>query len=179
MLPRTPLPESTLLKRYLDYDPVTGIITCKERWGGPTKTGQVLGYTCPRGYVFIRFQWKLYPAHRLIYRMVTGIDPEQNEVDHENGNKSDNAWKNLRLATHSQNNQNTPLAKNNKSGAKGISWSKQKQMWRACISVGPRGSCRQVHCGFFDTVEEAEKAVKQMREKLHGGFTNHGTFPTT
>ena len=113
-------------------------------------------------------------VHRIIWKLQTSKDPGKWEIDHVNGIKDDNRWKNLRLATHDHNNQNTKVQKNNSSGFKGVAWHALRKMWRAYVSIGPRGKSRQVNLGLHSTPEEAAVAVRAYRETLHGEFTNHG-----
>ena len=65
---------------------------------------------------------------------------------------------------------NNKIRKDNTSGIKGVSWHKRVKKWVAlCQTNG-----KQKHLGSFDTIEEAEKVVKEFREKQHKEFTNHG-----
>ena len=52
-------------------------------------------------------------------------------IDHINGNRNDNRFDNLRLATDSQNIRNQKKRKTNTSGFKGVGWSKQNKKWRS------------------------------------------------
>jgi len=60
-------------------------------------SGKIAGCVDKRDYVVINLDGKAYKAHRLIYLLVTGIDPEQ--IDHINGICNDNRWCNLRQAS--------------------------------------------------------------------------------
>lgn len=170
-----PLPSSETLNEYFTYNPRSGILRWKKIGGWKYRPGNKAGIPQAFGYLVVSFKSTVYMAHRIIWCMVTGDDPGPLEIDHKNNNKSDNRWSNLRLATHANNNQNTKLQKNNSSGAKGVAWHKQRNCWRAYISVGPRTSSKQIHLGLFRTVEAAAEAVKVYRQSLHKQFTNHGT----
>ena len=67
--------------------------------------------------------------------MVTGVDPEELEVDHKNGKEGDDRWENLRLATRSQNGVNT--RHHAKSGHRGV-WEKANGRWCASITDDKR-----------------------------------------
>lgn len=89
--------------------------------------------------------------HRLLHPPAKGF-----VVDHINQNKLDNRKSNLRDATKSLNALNSGMWGHNKSGYKGVSWSKQAKKWRATINVQKK----QIHLGFFDTPEEAHQAYQ-------------------
>lgn len=99
--------------------------------------------------------------HRIV------INPPVNlEVDHINRNKLDNRRENLRIATRSQNQHNTPPRKNNKSGFKGVSWSNSNQKWLVNIT----SNSKMTHIGFFNTKEEAARAYNIAAQERFGEF---------
>ena len=81
------------------------------------------------------------------------------EADHINGNKLDNRKSNLRIVSHSQNNQNRSINCDNTSGYRGVSWSSEKQEWRAAI----RRKDRYIHLGFYTDVHEAGRVASEWR----------------
>jgi hypothetical protein len=90
----------------LKYNPDTGVIT----WATTSRhvnAGDVAGYVCPRGYRYISVGGKKQSAHRLAWFLSYGVWPED-QVDHINGDKTDNRLVNLRSATKAQNNRNVP-----------------------------------------------------------------------
>jgi hypothetical protein len=135
------MPELNYLKSILDYNPDTGEFRWKVYKGRLAKIGQIAGrllvYTKrpDNKYYQIMINAKLYALHRLAYYYVTGIDPEEKEIDHTNGNGLDNRFDNVRLATHNQNGKNQKKPKNNTSGFKGVSWHKKDKKWYAQIRV--------------------------------------------
>ena len=66
-------------------------------------------------------------------RIVLGLKDPLVVSDHINRNKLDNRKKNLRKANYSMNMINKSLMKNNKSGYRGVSWSKRFNKWRVTI----------------------------------------------
>ena len=106
------------------YEPDTGIIRWKiyaGRNGGRAQPGKVAG--CSNGisgYVSIRYNKKLYKAHRIAWLLYYGTDVPP-LIDHINGNKSDNRISNLRAANKSENTTNSKAHKDNKLGYKNIS----------------------------------------------------------
>ena len=106
-------------------------------------------------------------AHRLAWFFVYGEWP-QKQIDHINGNKSDNRISNLRLATASQNLSNKGITKSNTSGYKGVSFNRTKKKWMASIKVNKKS----INLGYFLTPEEASEAYKAAAIKHHGEFAS-------
>jgi hypothetical protein len=112
-----------------------------------------------RGYMTVCVDGKNYRAHRVIYLFHHGYLPEQ--IDHINGDRSDNRIENLRPATISQNGQNRKPT--GKSGIKGVVWHKQIKRWVASISVNGKTK----HLGCFETLEQAAEVSKAARIEMH------------
>lgn len=129
---------------------------------GPARIGDIVGSTCTDGALQTSYKGRTYYVHRIIYLMHTGHMPEM--VDHINTIRTDNRIDNLRAATRSQNNANAKIRKDNSSGIKGVAMHKGK--WRARITVNKK----QIHLGYFDTAEEAERCVDMARKTHHGQF---------
>ena len=76
------------LNRMLVYERDSG----KLYWGiqpaQAVRVGADAGSLHPQGYIMVQVQRKIYAAHRLIWKMVYGVEPDT--VDHINGDKSDN-----------------------------------------------------------------------------------------
>lgn len=165
-----PLPSVEVLNEWFNYDPTTGILTWKKRKHKGPLAGEEAGNLDPSGYKRIQFNGQKYGIHRFAWRMVTGEDPGEFEIDHKDTNRSNNRFDNLRLATDNHNQMNQKKPKSNKSGAKGVCWHKGKQAWIAHVGLNKK----LIHLGYFRTVEDAEKVVREYREKLHKEFCNHG-----
>lgn len=108
-------------------------------------------------------------AHRVIWAMTYGYWPK-NQIDHIDGDRSNNRIENLREATNQENRINTGKRSNNKSGYKGVWWSKQKNRW---VSEVKKGRIRK-HLGYFVCPYAAHEAYKAASEELHGEFAHHG-----
>lgn len=101
-----------VLDRFENDKLALGILVEKEtRYGGynnngvGARKGDVAGSLQNRGYVMVRFEGKLYPAHRLIYAAINKVSVF-GILDHINGIKTDNRIENLRCVTHSENSRN-------------------------------------------------------------------------
>lgn len=98
-------------------------------------------------------------VHRLAWMLFHGVRiPEGAQIDHINGEKSDNRIDNLRLCTISQNMQNREYSK---SGMRGAVFHKSTGKWQASL---------RVHLGTFATQEEAANAYELAAKKLHQEF---------
>ena len=93
-------------------------------------------------------------AHRVIWKIVTGRSPDQ--MDHINGNRTDNRLVNLREATPTLNSSNRGITLKNKSGVIGVCWNAGRKKWQGQITIGKK----VIFLGLFDTKEEAKRARK-------------------
>lgn len=138
-------------------------------------TGQfspLIGYTKEsEGYLIYRHpKFGEFKVHRLAWWYTYGEDPGESLIDHKNCDGFDNRKSNLRKASHEQNLANQRLSKNNTSGVKGVYWDNTRKKWRA------RGRYQGKYfiSAYFESLEEAESAIREAREKVCGEFTNHG-----
>lgn len=90
--------------------------------------------------------------HRLIMSC-----PENKIIDHINHNGLDNRKENLRITGYIENNLNRNLAKNNKSGCKGVCYREKDKAWR----VHYRGK----EIGYFKNLEDAIQCRKEAEQK--------------
>lgn len=126
--------------------------------------GRKAGYVMAAGYRLCSFNKRRIYAHRLIWCMITGQWPIE-EIDHINGNKSDNRWSNLRLATRQQNAMNRGADRTNQSGFKGVSF--HKGGYRAVI----RSDGKHKHLGYFESPELASQAYVSASRIEHREFS--------
>lgn len=152
---------SERLRELLHYDPETGIFTWRVRASSSAQIGAVAGSPEKDGRVRITVDGKHYLAYRLAWLWVLGGWPEH-QIDHEDGDPSNNRWANLREATHAQNQQNIRRAKKNSThGFLGVTKSRDK--WRCGIRLNGKYHGR---CG-FPTPEAAHAAYLELKRELH------------
>lgn len=141
------------LKEVLHYDPVTGVWTWLQTLASSAPAGSRAGCINGWGYRIIKIDGTLYRSSRLATLYMTNAWPIR-YVDHDNLNKQDDRWLNLRQANDHQNATNKARSRANTSGFKGVSWSKVESKWRAYIQV--RGKSRNL--GAFESPEDAHAA---------------------
>jgi hypothetical protein len=150
------------LKRLMSYNPETGVFTWLVDRSDKIKAGDVAGgKNSIRGYKRIGIDYKVYPAHRLAFLYMTGKWP-QHFVDHIDGNRSNNAWNNLRQATPAQNAANKCMQKNNSSGHIGVWKPKGRNRWVVQVCGKHVASCA--------TLEEANVAYSKAASAQFGEF---------
>lgn len=116
------------LKELFTYDPETGIFKRKVSVQGGGPAGTIAGHKPANWYNRIVVDGTQYNAHRLAFLFMEGYFPEY-QVDHIDGDKSNNTWKNLRHVTPSCNSQNQKKYSNNTSGFPGVSVQKKTGKW--------------------------------------------------
>ena len=109
------------------------------------------------GYAITYINGKKHYLHKLIC--------EGNMVDHKDRNKLNNTDDNLSPCTPQENNQNSSLYKNHKSGFKGVFWNQLRQHWIAYITYDHR----RIYLGSFIDKEDAIIARLKAEQQL---FTN-------
>jgi len=171
------LPSQDHLCQLLDYDPASGILTwrgrplsmfsavngrsaqnCQKVWNAKYAGTQA---GAKRTYIVLKIEGESYLAHRLIWKMVTGNDPD--EIDHRDRNKHNNRWGNLRDTSHAVNMRNKPINRLNASGYKHIHWSAKTDRWVVQLSIPGRGQ-RQV--AWTRTLAEAVAARNAAYQKF-------------
>ena len=91
-------------------------------------------------------------------------------VDHIDGNPSNNKWDNLRVCTAAQNQHNTKIRVDNKTGVKGVCYKKfHKYPYIARLTYNKV----RYNVGAFKTLEEAKQALESCRDKYHKEFAKH------
>lgn len=108
----------------------------------------------------------IHRAHRVIVKMVDGSLPDDVLIDHRDGNPWNNRWKNLRRADSADNQYNSKLRRDNKSGLKGVYWCNTRKKYGSCINV--QGKRRFL--GHYATKGLAGVARAKAALRYHGQF---------
>lgn len=100
-----------------------------------------------------------------VHRLIIGTRADGFVVDHINRDKLDCTRSNLRLATRTQNNVNTP-GKNGK--VKGVHFrpDRKSKPWHAQAKMDGKNK----HLGYFATQKEAAQAYDIFVKRLHGDY---------
>ena len=89
----------------------------------------------PYGYMRLCLPSGHQFVHRIVWTAFNGPIPDGFDIDHINGNRSDNNLSNLRLATRIENSLNKQRAnKNSASGVRGVYFHKLSGYWRFAVS---------------------------------------------
>ena len=158
------------LKELLHYDPETGLFT----WlvsRGSSKRGKIAGHrkeSRGKHYIEIIIYGKHYKAHRLAFLYMDGDFPEE-EVDHDDGDGTNNKWRNIDYATRNDNSMNKRIYSNNKTGVCGVYIDhKNNGKYRAFIKVNNK----TISLGTYEHLNEAAK-VRKAAEEFYGFHPNH------
>ena len=112
----------------------------------------------------------LIPRYHIVWMLYHSEWPSR--LDHENRNPTDDRIENLRTCTQRQNIGNSRLSKRNKSGYKGVSWSKGMKKWLSRLGIHGK----PLHLGYFDDPKKAHDAYMEAARRHFGdGFAHDGT----
>lgn len=156
------------LRQVLDYNPDTGVITWRARTSTRNQVGDVAG-AVGQGYRKICVGRTDFLAHVLAWVILHGRLPD-GDIDHVNGDGTDNREINLREVTRSVNNENQKKPhKGNKSGYLGVAKVSRghNTYYLASINVN-----KQTHyLGCFKCPKKASRRYLKAKRELHVGNT--------
>lgn len=102
-------------------------------------------------------KFKYFRKHRLIAWAFLGYSNKQ--VNHKDGNKTNNALSNLEYVTQRENQSHRRKAKGYDVG---VCWAKKEKKWRAYIQVDKKW----MHLGFYDEKKDAKNAYLNKLKEL-------------
>ena len=88
------------------------------------------------------------------------------EIDHINGEKTDNRKANLRHATHAQNVMNSRGSRGTTSAYKGVYWNKMTKSWRCTITTNGK----KISLGCYQSEEDAKMVYNTWAKYCYGEF---------
>lgn len=153
------------LREYFRYDPTTGHIFWTKDRSSNARAGNVAGTPNDQGYISIRLAGLHLKAHRVAWFLTFGSWPKD-QIDHINGDPSDNRLCNLREASHRENLLNRRRRKS-APGLKGVSPGRRGK-FRAAIRLDGKYH----NLGEFVTPEAAHSAYAKAAKRLHGEFSS-------
>lgn len=177
------LPSPEVLRQLLRYEPETGKLFWRERsaesftsksektahWWGKKFAGKE-GFThlSKRGYLVSSIDGRTVSAHRAAWAIHYNEYPS-GQVDHINGDRTDNRLVNLRDVVQAENARNAAMSSLNTSGVQGVYLHRQTGKWCAQI----RAFGKTVGLGLFQAKSDAIIARKAA-ERVLGYHPNHG-----
>jgi len=160
-----PLPSQQELHKFFEYK--EGCLYWKIKPRNSAKIGDKVGCLDSKGYIVLKLNNLPYKMHRIIWVYHYDTISSNLQIDHIDGNKTNNMIENLRLATNSQNKSNNKRAHcNSKSNILGVHWSKTKRKWVSQI----RKNKKAIHLGCFVNQEDAIAARKAAELQYFGEF---------
>ena len=158
------------ISRLFSYSPDSGRITWRvinnQHCG--KRAGSIKADRNGKRYVRVRVGKRIIAGHVIAWFFHTG-DWLPGQIDHINGDGTDNRIENLRLASNAENMKNKRLMENNTSGFCGVVYHSRDKVWEARININGR----RVNLGRFRDRSGAIAARIKANEQ-HGFHKNHG-----
>lgn len=133
--------------------------------------GDHAGWKDTKGYWVVGIGRTFVKASRIVWILTYGQIPEGKQVDHKDGNHSNNNPINLQLLTNAENIRAiNKLPCTSTSGFMGVSWRESKQMWRSYFTRNGK----RTYFGYFDC---PIKAAKRFNEAAIEWAKDHGETP--
>lgn len=170
------LPDQATLNRLLRYDAETGKLYWRARpmaafpdgrfgrawaagkWNTRYAGKEAISTPDSSGYLHGSIAGQFVLAHRVIWKMITGEEPVQ--IDHEDGDRSNNRLSNLASVSEGRNKLNLAIQRRNTSGVTGVTWRPDEGKWMAQINIGGSYHYLGLH-GDFDQAVTVRRAAEQ------------------
>ena len=136
------------------------------KWNGKHAGKRAFTATKGDGYKHGSIFGKFYTAHRVIWKMVHGVEADR--IDHINGDRTDNRIENLRSVSHAINLKNAERHKSRTNPGTGVRKTKSGT-WQAYL----KNDGKFISLGCHDT-PEAALAIRKAAEIAYGFHPNHG-----
>lgn len=136
------------------------------RWSGKIARS----YISNNGYIIVKILKTFHQAHRLVWAMHTGCDFTE-DIDHINGDRTDNIFSNLRAVERSENTRNRCKPNSNSSGVMGVYFHKRDRKWHAQTQF--KGVLyREAFSNFKDAVLAREAQLERCMFSTRHGCLN-------
>lgn len=153
------------LRKVYTYNAETGAILRKVRTGNHAAGTECIS-KCTNGYLKVTYKGTQILQHRLAWFLYYNEQPPAC-IDHINRNKTDNAIRNLRPATTSQNQMNIGVHTRSQTGVKGIMPIRNGALYRAEVCVA--GVRHQKHS---KSITKLQTWLESKRNLLHAEYAN-------
>lgn len=162
-------PIEETLRLALRYDPTTGKLFWRDDWYPKSRTTNEVGWidhpeSKHNGYVRFHHRGKMFMGHRVAWLLHYGEWPPE-EIDHVDGDGTNNRIDNLRLSSRAENTRNRKKYKNNKTGYKGVSVGRNGRYVSQIAFQKER-----FIVGYFSCPIEAARAYDRKAIELHGQY---------
>lgn len=153
------------LRALLHYEPDTGALTWLVKPNKRLAAGHPAGCRVPEGYRIVTAEGCRTYAHRIAWALTYGAWPK-GEIDHIDGDPSNDRISNLRDVTHRTNAQNVRRSFCGRDGLLGTS---KRSDGRVLALIWHEG--KQRYLGTFYTEQDAHVAYVTAKRQLHEGCT--------
>lgn len=156
-----------IISQYFEIDTTvpSGLVWKKVSKYNKDLINSQVGCLLSSGYYQVKFKYKKYYVHRIIYSLYNKVDLDTSlSIDHIDRDKSNNSPTNLRLITQTQNMWNSSKPKNNTSGFVNIQ--NTKYGWRVKIRT-KNNTIEKTFILLDDAIEFRNSTV----------FSIRGTYP--
>ena len=137
------------------------VLVVKNKYHCGPEVGEPAGSPSGNGYLNVRVLKRNFKAHHVSFYFANGRWPSS-QLDHINGNKTDNRPQNLEEVSSRVNSQRYRIQQDTTSKNLGTCWNKQQQKFRATIKIqGIR-----FHLGYYECEQQAGQAYQEALANL-------------
>lgn len=166
--------EIEVVKQLVDYCPQSGLFTWRKRdekfiqsrdasvkrkicknWNARYCEKPAFTTMSARGYFVSTILCQRFYAHQIAWAIFNNEWPD--EIDHINGDRTDNRIENLRNVNHAENMKNLRRQKRNKTGAVGVWYDSARQSYQSYITVDKK----RINLGRYKCLDDAIDARKK------------------